>query len=48
MTLEPRFDSPDPSERKLIHWVCTETGKCFPTKDEALAGSNPSITSRLR
>lgn len=34
------YDSPDPSKRKIIEWVCSETGKCF-TVNEALAGSTP-------
>ena len=41
MTLTPRFDSPDKNKRKLLYYVCSETGRCFPTNESPLAGSVP-------
>lgn len=46
MTLEPRFDSPDPSKRKIMYWVCSETGSCFSTNEVSLAGSIPTTTPK--
>ena len=48
MTLTPRFDSPDPSKRKLMYWVCDRTGKCFSTNPNNLDSLAASGTVKRR
>lgn len=41
MTLTPRFDSANPNTRKIMYWICDKTGRCYDTRESALAGSKP-------
>ena len=39
MTLQPMYDSPDKNKRKIIEWVCSETGRCFSVNEVSFTGS---------